>query len=193
MKTPKMRKIPFAAILFLLICCIGPQNLLADPFIGEIRWVAFNFAPTGWLQCNGQILQINQYAALYALLGNTYGGNGTTTFALPDLRGRALIHVSPSYARGSMGGEENHTLTPLEIPNHTHSLKSDQREGTATSPAGNYPAKTSGGTSAYGGSTTNYLSPNSISNTGGGQAHGNMKPFITLNCIIATNGLFPTH
>lgn len=112
MKTPKMRKIPFAAILFLLISCIGPQNVLAEPFLGEIRWVAFNFAPTGWLQCNGQLLPINQNQALFALLGNTYGGNGSTTFALPDLRGRAPIHVSlPNYALGSMGGEENHTLT----------------------------------------------------------------------------------
>jgi len=187
-----MTKIPFAALLFILIGCIGPQIVLAEPYLGEIRWVAFNFTPRGWMQCNGQILPINQYTALYSLFGNTYGGDGRVNFALPDLRGRAPIHVSPDYSLGGMGGEENHTLTPAEVPNHTHTLKADQREGTSASPTGNYPAKSSSGASAYGSSGGSYLSSGSISNSGGGEAHGNMKPYITLNCIIAVNGIYPT-
>jgi microcystin-dependent protein len=192
MKTPKMVIAPFAAILILMVFCFGRQPAEAEPFIGEIRWVAFNFAPRGWMQCNGQILQISQYQALYALISNRFGGNGSTTFALPDLRGRGPIHVSPNYSLGNLGGEENHTLTLTELPSHAHTLKADPREGTSADPAGNYPAKSSGGTPAYG-SGSGYLSLSPLSDTGGGQVHGNMKPYVTLNCIIATQGIFPTH
>ena len=192
MKKLKMKTVPFAALL-LLIGYLAPQNALATtPFLGEIRWVAFGFAPKGWALCNGQLLPINQNQALFSLLGTTFGGNGVTTFALPDLRSRAPIHVSPGYVLGSAGGEENHTLTLAELPPHTHALKADPREGTAAAPTGNYPAKTSGGTSAYGSSVTGSLASDSIGATGGSQPHGNMKPYIILNCIIATQGIFPS-
>jgi microcystin-dependent protein len=182
-----------AALLLFLVSFTAPQRALAfTPFIGEIRWVAFNFAPKGWAQCNGQLLPINQNPALFSLLGTTFGGNGLTTFALPDMRSRAPIHVSPNYTLGGIGGEESHTLTLAEIPAHTHTVTADPREGTAAGPTGNSPAKTSDGTTAYGSSTTAQMAPGSVTNAGGGQAHQNMKPFITLNCIISLAGIFPS-
>lgn len=193
MKNSHAIKTVCAAILLSLINSFSPYCAwAATPFLGEIRWVAFNFTPKGWAQCNGQLLSIAQNQALFSLLGTTFGGNGQTTFALPDMRSRAPIHVSFDYVLGMIGGEENHTLTLAELPAHTHAVTADTREGTVVSPTGNYLAKTSGGTSAYGSTSAATMAPGVIASTGGGQPHENMKPFITLNCIIAVTGIFPS-
>src|SRR5215471_15283362 len=107
---------------------------MSEPFLSEIKIMSFGFAPKGWAQCNGQLLPINQNQALFSLLGTVYGGDGRTTFALPDLRGRTAIHQSPSYALGQRGGEPAHTLIASEMPNHTHVLSA------TTNPASNTPS-----------------------------------------------------
>jgi microcystin-dependent protein len=193
MKNRHAMKTMCASILLFLASSFSPHCAWADnPFLGEIRWVAFNFAPKGWAQCNGQLLAIAQNQALFSLLGTTFGGNGVTTLALPDLRSRAPIHVSPSYLLGGTGGEESHTLTLTELPSHNHAVATDPREGTAGSPTGNYLAKTSGGTLAYGSKPDSLMASGTITSVGNGQPHENMKPFIALNCVIAVTGIFPS-
>lgn len=169
---------------------------MSEPFLAEVRIVGFNFAPRGWAFCDGQILPINQNQSLYSLLGTTYGGDGRTSFALPDLRGRVPIHVGRSngggdHREGQKGGEETHTLSVNEMPQHTHVLHAVQG-------AGNQPIATDGFL-ANGGSDT-YAGPNNptdmnagaVLNTGGGQAHENMQPYLALNFCIALQGLFPS-
>jgi microcystin-dependent protein len=191
MSAKYLTKTVCATIVLLLVGVCSSQPVSADPFIGEIRWVSFGFAPRGWASCNGQFLPINQNQALFALLGTTFGGNGQTTFALPDMRSRAPIHVSPEFSLGGSGGEESHVLTMSELSSHTHDIKVDPKEGTSALPTNNYPAKSSGGTSAYG-STPNAAMIAGAVAVQGGQPHENMKPFITLNCIIALQGIFPS-
>lgn len=185
-------KMLIACFALLLGAMLAPRAALAEPFIGEIRWVAFSFAPVGWAKCDGQAVPIASNTALFALLGTTYGGDGKTTFNLPDLRGRAPIHVNPSYNLGSVGGEEAHVLTFAELPQHTHPVMVDPREATSTTPAGNVLAKTSDGSPAYSNSISVTMPSATISVTGNAQPHENMKPYITLNCIIATQGIFPS-
>ncbi len=182
-----------------LLCVLGgtlvPQTAQAgdQPLLGEIAWVAFNFAPVNWALCDGSTLSIAQYTALYSLLGTTYGGDGVTTFKLPDLRGRTPLHAGTGYTLGQIGGEETHTLTTNELPQHSHVPSVDPREATTASPTFNsYLAKTSAGTSAYGSTANASLAPSAIGSAGGSQPHENMKPFQTLNCIIATAGIFPS-
>jgi len=160
--------------------------------MGEIRIMSFVFAPVGWALCNGQFLPINQNQALFSLLGTTYGGNGQTTFALPDLRARTPIHVGGGHTLGERGGEQAHTLNIAELPTHTHVLN-----GTSAASV-NTPAATSLlGKSApqpvYGGATSlGAMDPRSIGNIGGSQAHLNMQPFLTLSFCIALQGIFPS-
>lgn len=169
---------------------------MAEPFLGEICLVAFNFPPRGYAQCDGQILPINQNQALFSLLGTTYGGNGTTTFALPDLRGRVPMHwgTSPqgdTVTLGQNGGETAHTLTTAEMPAHPHPLvgasapPADQR-----GVAGNFYGATA---NLYaGGAAASTLSAATVGPTGGGQAHDNMQPYLSLNFVIALAGIFPS-
>ncbi|MDR7252492.1 microcystin-dependent protein [Nocardioides sp. BE266] len=168
---------------------------MLEPFLGEIQWVSFNFAPKGWALCNGQLLPINQNQALFSLLGTTYGGDGRVNFALPDLRGRLPIGVGQGHSLGERGGEAAHTLSPNEMPAHTHSYAvTDHRGSTGDPGAPTGTAFASGErahTAAAVGNAT--FHPSAVSNVGGSQAHLNLQPFLTLNAIIAiTNGIFPS-
>lgn len=177
-----------------------PQVALAgdQPYIGEIAWVAFNFEPVNWAFCDGRMLNIADNPTLYTVLGTTYGGDGQTTFALPDLRGRSPLHAGTlggnNYPLGQQGGEESHILTVNELPGHNHLLQVDPREATAATPgnATSYLAKTSRGTSAYGSTANASLAPTAIGSAGGNQPHDNMKPYLALNCIISLYGIFPS-
>ena len=168
---------------------------MADPFLSEIRIVSFNYAPQGWAFCNGQLLPINQNQALFALLGTTYGGNGQTNFALPNLQGRTPIHMGNGHTLGERGGEQAHTLSVAELPTHTHALNASKTDGDAPVPfsnsAGNVLART---VNQIYGPPTNLAAVNAatVTNTGGSQAHLNMQPFLTLTFCIALIGIFPS-
>ncbi|TCV89021.1 phage tail protein [Sulfurirhabdus autotrophica] len=163
---------------------------MSEPFLGEIRVTSFSFAPKGWAMCNGQLLPINQNQALFALLGTQYGGNGQTTFALPDLRGRSPIHTAAGFVQGQTGGEEAHLLTSAEIPAHTHAQGS-AAQATGANPANNVlAAKPRRGSNVYA-STANVALAGQGS-AGGNQSHGNMQPYLTLNFVIALQGIFPS-
>ncbi len=166
--------------------------MMSEPFLAEIRIVGFNFAPRGWAFCDGQILPINQNQSLYSLLGTTYGGDGRTSFALPDLRGRTPIHVGDGYKLGNKGGVETVTLTDAQIAAHTHAAKASSTAGDETTPTGRVLAAV---TDAYGdpaASGMTALRSGTVTNTGGGQAHNNMQPYTTLAFCIALKGLFPS-
>lgn len=162
---------------------------MGTPFLGEIKIVSFNFAPKGWAMCNGQLLPINQNQALFSILGTTYGGNGQTTFALPNLQGRAPMYVGGGLILGESGGEEAHTLNIPEMPAHVHSVSASSAAPNAGSMAGNTWAAASG---AYDTTSNTAISPGAIGNTGGSQPHSNMQPYLVLNFIIALQGIFPS-
>ncbi len=164
---------------------------MAEPFLSEIRIFSFGFAPQAWAQCNGQLLPINQNQALFALLGTTYGGNGQTNFALPDLRGRVSMHVGGGLTLGERAGEQAHTITSAEMPAHTHQVRGSADGPTVTPPTGNFWASNTGFT-PYGTVPDTAMSPQTISNTGGSQAHENRSPYLTLNHCIALQGIFPS-
>jgi len=164
---------------------------MAEPFMGEIRLMSFTFAPKGWALCNGQLLPINQNQALFSLLGTTYGGDGRVNFALPDLQARTPIHVGGGHTLGERGGEQAHTLSINELPQHSHSVNASTAatNGTAT-PNGNF---LGGGNNVYanvGALTT--LSAATVTSVGGGQPHQNLQPFLTLSFCIALQGIFPS-
>jgi len=162
---------------------------MAEPFLSEIRIMSFNFAPKGWALANGQLLPINQNQALFALLGTTYGGNGQTTFALPDLRGRVPMHAGSGHTLGERAGQEAHTLTPAELPAHTHLVKVVNSNANAA-PAGNVLAAANALYQPAPPNTT--LAPNTIGNAGGSQPHNNQQPYLTLSFTIALSGIFPS-
>ena len=170
---------------------------MATPFIGQITLFAGNFAPRGWAFCNGQLLAISQNTALFSILGTTYGGNGQTTFALPDLRGRVPIHpgqgpgLSP-YDLGQQGGTETVTLSVSSLPAHTHSVSPGATNGAQTTnrPARAVPAR--GGAYAASPSADASMAPTSSAATGGGQPHANTQPYLGLNYIIALEGIYPS-
>src|ERR1043166_426747 len=169
---------------------------MGQPFLGEIRIMAFGFAPRNWAMCNGQLLPINQNQALFSLLGTVYGGNGQTTFALPDLRGCTPIHVGGSFnVQGQKGGQQNHTLTLSEMPLHTHVLQASTQAGNASppTPVGNCFADSAPSLGYNGGTALVALNPNTVTKVGGSQAHLNMQPFLTLTFCIALIGIFPSH
>lgn len=164
---------------------------MADPYLSELRIFSFSFAPKNWALCNGQILPINQNQALFSLLGTTYGGDGRTTFALPNLQGRVPVHVGNGLTLGQPGGEQAHTLTVNEMPAHTHQALASTNGPTVTAPTNNFWASNTGFT-PYGSTGDIAMSPSAISNVGGGQAHENMSPYLTLNICIALIGIFPS-
>ena len=172
---------------------------MSDQFVAEIRAVAFNFAPTGWALCNGQILPISQNTALFSLLGTTYGGDGKSTFALPDLQGNAGMHAGQGpglslYDLGEVGGEPFVTLIQSEIPVHTHFVQAVPDPADQTNPQSNRSLARSKPGNAYQ-STTNQQLVNmafqSLPPAGGSLPHNNMQPYLTLNYIIALQGIFP--
>ncbi len=174
---------------------------MSEPFLGQVSIVGFSFAPRGWATCDGQILPINQNQSLYSLLGTTYGGDGRTTFALPDPRSRTPIQEGQgtnltNRVLGSKGGEENHVLQTGEIPSHTHAAIASSASANRGGPDGNLLATTSAGVGAiYSGTGTNLtasLAPTAIANAGANQGHNDMQPYLTLNYIIALSGLFPS-
>ena len=165
---------------------------MSEPFLGQISVFSFAFAPKGWAQCNGQLLPINQNQALFSLLGTMYGGDGRTTFALPDLRGRVSMHVGNAHVQGERAGEESHTLTTSEMPQHTHTARSSTASGTQTSPANAVWAQDSGFNAVYSTVAGTTLNPTAISLAGSSQPHENRAPLLTVNYCIALVGIFPS-
>ncbi|MGF1728814.1 phage tail protein [Photobacterium kasasachensis] len=177
---------------------------MAEPYVGQITMVAYNFAPRGWAQCDGAILPINQYPMLFAIIGDQYGGDGTTTFALPDMRGRVPLHRGTlanqwHYSMGEKGGIENVVLSPAELPEHNHALMASQDNadayGAVGSPLLGTQTVATGETLVpiynWGTEPLVAMASDAISSAGGNQAHNNMQPVQVINFIIALEGLFP--
>lgn len=164
---------------------------MGTPFLAEIRIMGFNFPPKGWAFCNGQFMPINQNQALFSLLGTTYGGNGQTTFALPNLQGRVPIHTGNGHTLGEVGGQEAHTVTIQEMPAHMHFLNATNSPGTASIPGGSILA---GAPSNVYGAFQNIvpMGTEAVSSVGGSQPHENRQPYIVLNFCIALQGVFPS-
>jgi microcystin-dependent protein len=164
-------------------------------YIGTLHLFGFNFAPRGWAKCDGQILSIAQNTALFSLLGTTYGGNGQTTFALPDLRGRVPLHHGQgpglaSRTMGEVGGVENVSLLPTQMPAHSHSVNASSSDGTRKNPSGALPAGTPGST--YDTTADVVMAANMVGVAGGGQPHQNLQPYLVLNWCICLEGVFPS-
>jgi microcystin-dependent protein len=163
---------------------------MAEPFLSEIRIFSFNFPPKGWAFCNGQFLPINQNQALFSLLGTTYGGNGQTTFALPNLRGRCATHEGSGHTLGEAAGTTSVTLSIQQLPTHVHTLQGANKNGDLPVPTGNL----------LGNVNNLYRAPNNlvtllagtVTNAGGSQPHTNMAPYLVLNYCIALQGIFPS-
>jgi microcystin-dependent protein len=172
---------------------------MSDPFIAEIRIFAGNFAPRGWALCDGQLLQISQNTALFSLLGTIYGGDGRTTFGVPNLKGRAVMHpgngpgLSPRQL-GAVGGTETEALAVNQIPSHTHAVNAVNNPATAFAAAadGSSVLARSVGGAAYHTTTNTQLAADALAATGGGQPHNNLQPYLVLNYIIALVGTFPS-
>ena len=192
-----MRKIIFTIIcLVLCLNVISASLASADPFIGEIRMFAGTFAPRYWAFCDGQILPIPGNEALYSLIGTTYGGDGRTSFALPDLRGRVPLHAGrgPGLTQrypGQWGGQERVTLSQTQIPAHTHQARASSDAPDTNSPEGAIPAEKVRTNLYSSGVADVNMGTTSIASTGGSQAHENMQPFLSINYIICLSGLYP--
>jgi microcystin-dependent protein len=159
--------------------------------MSEVKIISWNFAPKGWAFCNGQFLPINQNQALFSLLGTTYGGNGQTTFALPDLRGRASLHQGQGFLMGNTGGEEFHTLTQSQMPAHNHLINASTIAGNTNDPSGHLLAANASPVYKQPSSLVG-MTPENITNTGGSQPHENRQPYLVLNFVIALVGVFPS-
>lgn len=163
---------------------------MAEPFLSEIRIMSFSFPPKGWATCDGQLLPINQNQGLFSLLGTTYGGDGRVNFGLPDLRGRVPIHMGSGHTLGERGGEQAHTLSISEIPQHTHTLNGSNTNGAINNPNNGVLGAMNTAYAASGGLVA--MDPSSVTNIGGNQAHLNMQPFLVLEFSIALQGIFPS-
>jgi len=167
---------------------------MSSSFLGEIRLFSFNYAPQGWALCNGQLLPINQNQALFSLLGTTYGGNGQTTFALPDLRGRAAMHSGNGHNLGEKAGEASHTLTISELPQHLHFETASTNVSSTNNPTNALVLAQSTAANLYasGANSLVAMAPNALSNIGGSQPHENMQPYTVINFCISLQGIFPS-
>ncbi len=164
---------------------------MSEPFLSEIKIVSFNFPPKGWALCNGQFLPINQNQALFALLGTTYGGNGQTTFALPNLRGRVPVHEGSGHTLGEAAGSTSVTVNIQQLPTHLHALMASTNTGSTQDAAGNVLGQVASRLYTDPNALTT-LSPSSVTSVGGSQPHNNMMPYLVLNFIIALQGIFPS-
>jgi microcystin-dependent protein len=173
----------------------GIQSI--EPYLGEIMLISCNFAPKGWALCNGQLLPINQNQALFSILGTTYGGNGQTNFALPDLRGRSPLHwgQGPGLSvrtLGELAGELSHTLSTNEMPAHAHVARCSSAAGTSASPVGMVLAHSAAAVPGHDDSADTSLGSGAIASVGGSQPHTNIQPVLALNYVIALQGTFPS-
>jgi microcystin-dependent protein len=164
---------------------------MAQPYVGEIRMFAGNFAPAGWMLCEGQLLSIAENEALFVLIGTTYGGDGQSTFALPDLRGRLPMHQSLAYPLGGQGGIERVTLTVNQLPAHTHAVLAGSTEADRRSPKGALPARPAEPAYAASGTAVS-MAGVTLNPSGGGQPHNNLQPYLCVNFIISLFGIFPS-
>jgi microcystin-dependent protein len=163
---------------------------MSEPFLGEVRLMSFNYPPKGWAFCNGQFMPINQNQALFALLGTYYGGNGQTTFALPDLRGRVPVHTGAGHTLGEAAGSPSVTLNVQQLPQHVHFAMASAANANVAAPVNGLMASASG---LYGQPVSlTSLEPSSVTSVGGSQAHNNMQPYLALNFCIALQGIFPS-
>lgn len=165
---------------------------MSQPFIGEIRMFAGNFAPVGWAFCNGAIIPIDQNDALFNLIGTTYGGDGQTTFALPNLQSRLPVHVGPGFALGQSGGVETVTLTTSQIPAHSHVPQCNGGAGNVANPAGAVWATPTTGSVYSSTAPGSAMDPGALGSSGGSQPHDNMHPFLVINFILSLFGVFPS-
>lgn len=163
---------------------------MAEPFLSEIRIMSFVFAPKGWALCNGQLLPIAQNQALFSLLGTTFGGDGRVNFALPDLRGRVPTHVGSALTLGARGGEQAHTISIGELPQHVHVLNGGNANADNNDPSDRFLGNATG--LYHSASALVSLNSSMVTNVGGSQAHLNMQPFLTLSFCIALQGIFPS-
>jgi microcystin-dependent protein len=163
---------------------------MSQPYVGEIRIFGGNFAPAGWMFCEGQLLPISEYETLFNLIGTTYGGDGQSTFGLPDLRGRVPLHVGNGYTLAQNGGVESVTLTQSTVPAHTHTVSANSSSNPASLPGGNYLAA---GPDIYDqGKPGNAVMASAISVVGGSQPHDNFQPYLCLEFIISLFGIYPS-
>ncbi len=195
-----------ASVIALAATTSPAQAQASDPFLGQIAFVAFNFTPRGWASCDGQLLPIAQYSALFSLLGTIYGGDGRTTFALPDMRGRIPLHPGsgpglPTYIQGQKVGNAQTQLTTNQLPAHTHTLRATTEEATTTDPTGALPAipqalplQGAPKVASYKSGATNKqnMATDGMTSTGNGQSFTNMQPSLSVRCIIAITGTFPS-
>ena len=189
-------------MLFLQACLLSSVSLSSTvvnadtPFVGEVRWFAGNFAPRNWAFCDGQILDIASNTALFSLLGTTYGGDGRTTFGLPDMRGQAMVHQGSgpgltTRRLGNRAGEENVTLQEVQLPSHTHTLRADSSGGDSVLPDDRVVSKV-GRLRVFANTSDVDMGASSITETGDSRSHNNMQPYTTLSCIIALQGIYPS-
>lgn len=165
---------------------------MAQPYVGEIRMFAGNFAPAGWMFCEGQLLPISEYETLFNLIGTTYGGDGQSTFALPDLRGRLPLHQGNSFILAETGGAEEITLTVNQIPAHSHPLLSTTNQAQFPNPANALPATGVVSELYWGDPPEANASPQAVGSVGGSQPHTNFQPYLCVDFIISLFGIFPS-
>ena len=165
---------------------------MAQPYVGEIRIFAGNFAPAGWMFCDGQLLPISEYETLFNLIGTTYGGDGQSTFALPDLRGRLPLHFGNGFTLAETGGVETVTLTVSQIPAHNHAFLASNNNATTANAANNVLATIENYTPFIVAPANSPMNPQSIGSTGGSQPHNNLQPYLCLDFIISLFGIFPS-